>query len=97
MDNSRLLAERLTALALSLDRVQSDSERAALYGAARWLLHDLREALTDQQACALLDSIQEAVTAALGFDIGTTHRPGQHIKWAVRDLDALKKLLRERG
>lgn len=98
MNDPLLAIAKLRDIAHVITKSETEVERAALYSAARWLLHDL-EAEIDEGEVYAREQIVKArwhIAAALGYDITNGHEQSQHLSSALGSLGVLESLLSER-
>jgi hypothetical protein len=79
----RAAVEKLEEIARTGIAEIGETDKAALYGAARWLLADL-DAYVEEKAPYLGEHIERlrwSIGAILGFDITNGHTGQQHLSW----------------
>jgi len=84
--------DRLERLIDSVQRAQDEFQYAAAYGAIRFSLEDLEGLLPNGHPYVFekIAEIRWNITAAVGYEAGTSYTQRQHLLWA---LDSLSKLI----
>lgn len=96
MQNLATVLDRLDRLIDAVGRAQDEFQFAALYGAIRFALDDLEGILPVGCAYATekIAEIRWNITAAVGYETGSSFTQRQHLLWAVDSLSKLSGVLR---
>jgi len=96
MQNLDTVLDRLDRLIDAVGRAQDEFQFAALYGAIRFALDDLEGILPAGYTYPneKIAEIRWNITAAVGYEAGSSFTQKQHLLWAVDSLSKLSSVLR---
>jgi len=92
-----LVLDRLDHLIEAAGRARDEFEFAAVYGAIRFALEDLDGVLPQGHSYAneKISEIRWNITAAVGYEEGSSFTQKQHLLWAIDSLGKLTRTLRD--